>query len=381
MSYVDPMARARHASTVWSTTSAVGDCRAEGAVVTQIADVLDEQDFIGRRGRVALLGAVHESLPMLQVLLADPRVVLMAVLTSGTGTTLAGAIDLGALAEQHDVPVYRGLDLRSPDSLCLLRKLDLDLLIVVGWTRLVPAEVLALPRFGCVGFHASLLPRHRGRAPVNWAIINGETQTGATMLMLDPGVDTGPIVDQLPIAISDDDTCGTVYERVAVAGVALLLKHLPALLEGCAPMWRQLPDDGDVLPRRTPDMGITDWDRSARDVYNWIRGLTHPYPGAFSMMRGEAIRLWRAQPLARVPNARAAVVPGTIIGCDADGVLVAACDGVVRLLSVGFGDRELPALQWFRDQALEVGDAFDAVDPAIAAWARGFGPVPAEGPR
>ncbi len=337
-----------------------------------------------RRGRIALLGAVHESLPMLRALVADARVDVVAVLTADPADAprLAGAVDLGEIAERYGIPAFRGLDLRASATVRLLRDLDLDLMVVVGWTRLVPPPVLGIPRHGCVGFHASLLPRHRGRAPVNWAIINGETRTGATMLMLDAGVDTGPIVDQVLISISDDDTCGTVYDRVADAGVAMLSRHLPALLEGRAPRRRQPPrrqwqGTADVLPKRTPAMGITDWDRSAREVHNWIRALSHPYPGAFSFARGDLVTFWRAEPVWQVSLA-ALPPPGTLLGCVDGGVLVAARYGAVRLLSVGWSGTEMPAAQWFSQAGMAAGDAFDEVRPTVAAWARGLGPRPAD---
>jgi methionyl-tRNA formyltransferase len=332
------------------------------------------------RGRIALLGAVHESLPMLQALLADPRADVVAVVTSrpSRGSTLCGSVDLGSVARSRGVPVLSEVDLRSAECLRILAAFELDLLVVVGWTRLVPPNVLALPKFGCVGFHASLLPRHRGRAPVNWAIIHGETQTGTTMLMLDPGADTGPIVDQRPISIGPDDTCRTVYDRVAAAGVDMMREQLPALVTGRAPRHEQRPDDGDVLPRRTPQMGITDWRRPVRDIHNWIRALTRPYPGAFSLLGGDVIRLWRAEPgpaasTASVPRAHR---PGTFVECANDGVLVAARDGVIRLLSVEEGGREQPATRWFHDRGCAIGMRFDPVAPATSRWARGLRPAP-----
>lgn len=331
----------------------------------------------GEPGRVALLGAVHEALPMLQALLAEPRARLLAVLTPSMDQArgLAGAVDLAGVAQAHGIPVHAGLDLAGENAVRLLRSLRLDLLIVVGWTRLVPPAVLALPRHGCIGFHASLLPRHRGRAPVNWAIIRGERVSGTTMLMLDPGVDTGAVVDQRPILISPDDTCGTVYERVARAGVEMLQQHLDALLDGRAVVRPQLPDDGDLLPRRTPEMGITDWTRTVSQVHDWIRALTHPYPGAFSLLGGSPVRLWRAEP-GRLGASQPRHRPGSFVGTDGDGLHVAAGDGTVRLLRVAENGREEAAARWFARRALSLGGGFDPVDRDVARWALGLGRVP-----
>ena len=330
---------------------------------------------VSEPGRIALLGAVHEALPMLQALLVEPRVQLLAVLTPSADQSrgLAGAVDLAGVARAHGIPVYAGIDLASQDAVRLLHGLRLDLLVVVGWTRLVPPAVLALPRHGCIGFHASLLPRHRGRAPVNWAIIRGERVTGATMLMLDPGADTGAIVDQRLIPISQRDTCGTVYERVARAGVQMLQQQLDALLLGAAPARPQRPDDGDVLPKRTPEMGITDWTRTVSQLHDWIRALTHPYPGAFSLLAGSPVRLWRAEPGRLGEHHR----PGSFVGTDGDGLHVAAADGTVRLLRIAENGREEDAARWYTRHALaSLGSGFDPVEPDVARWALGLGPRP-----
>jgi methionyl-tRNA formyltransferase len=311
---------------------------------------------------------------MLRALLNEPRTQLVAVLTPSPSQArgLAGAVDLAGVARAHGVPVHVGLDLRSESAVRLLDDLQLDLLVVVGWTRLVPAQVLALPRRGCVGFHASMLPQHRGRAPVNWAIIRGERATGATMLMLDAGADTGVIIDQRPIAIADDDTCATVYRRVAQAGVEMLRGQLDNLLRGCAPARVQCEEDGDVLPKRTPQMGITDWNRTVDELHNWIRALTYPYPGAFSLLDGSPVRLWRAEPGRRGEYG----LPGSFVGCDGDGLQVAARDGTVRLLRVEQDGREEPAARWFEHLGKAAGSGFDPVDPAITRWALGLGPPP-----
>lgn len=327
-------------------------------------------------GRIAVVGAVHEALPMLHALLADPRVDVVAVVTESPAdpSKQSGHVDLAGIARPLGIPVLDGLDIGSANVVKTLAGLDLDLAVVVGWTRLVPRSVLALPRYGCVGFHASLLPLHRGHAPVNWCIIRGETVTGATMLMLDAGTDTGPIVDQHRLTIGAEDTCGTVYARVAQAGVDMLRRQLPALLTGQAPRHRQV-GGGDLLPRRTAEMGITDWARSPQEIHNWIRGLTHPYPGAFSVLAGRTVRLWRAAvgPDRRSPSTLRA---GTVLECSDDGVVVSAGRGTVRLLVVDDGAGEQSAAHWYLTRGLHHGSAFDPVDAATSRWALGSDPIP-----
>ena len=288
---------------------------------------------------------------------------------------LSGGVDLGPRAVAAGVDVIRTEDVNGHETVAALRERDPDLVIVVGWTRLLGDELLALPRRGCVGFHASLLPQHRGRAPVNWAILRGETTTGNTMMMLAPGADTGDIVDQRVVPIDLDDTCGSVYRKIAAAGADMLDAHLPSLLDGTV---RRRPQDaraGDLLPKRVPEMGAIDWDTSARAVHDWVRAMTAPYPGAFATIDGTRVMVWRTRaPLTGEP----AGDPGRILAVEEDGVRVGTGGDsvVVTCLSDPGGATDMPATDWCALRGLRVGDRFTLVDSATARWCRGEGPRP-----
>jgi methionyl-tRNA formyltransferase len=329
-----------------------------------------------RPGRVVFVGAVHEARAALTALLDSPLVRLAAVITPPDEDLgrLSGAAGLAGPARAAGVPLLRESDLNTPATVARVRALDPDLLVVVGWTRLLGPELLSVPRHGCVGFHASLLPRHRGRAPVNWAILRGESATGNTMMMLDPGADTGDIVDQRTVTIGPDDTCGTVYDRVALAGAEMLLTQLPALLTGTAPRRPQNPGEGDVLPRRTPGMGVLDWDRPAPAVHDWVRALTTPYPGAFSTLDGERVMVWRTRP----PRGdEPCGPPGSVLAVEPSGVLVGTRGGSVLVTAMGGPGRPpQPAIRWSRRAGLRPGARFAAVSPAVARWVLGEGPRP-----
>jgi methionyl-tRNA formyltransferase len=248
-------------------------------------------------------------------------------------------------------------------------------MVVTGWTRLLSAELLGVPARGVIGFHASLLPRYRGRAPVNWAILRGETVTGNTMMYLDAGTDTGDIIDQQTVQIALDDTCATVYTRVGEAGAEMLRRHLHALLDGTAARRPQGPGDGPPLPKRTPEMGITDWNRPTRSVHDWIRALTSPYPGAFTFITGRKLMLWSAV----VDGGWAGRAAGEVLGCDEEGIRVATADGAIMLTSVSDpGDAPEAAAAWAARNGLRPGDEFEPVPRATAAWVLGDGPRPSE---
>jgi methionyl-tRNA formyltransferase len=326
---------------------------------------------------VVFVGAVHEAWPALAALLHSDLVepVIVVTTTEQASGALSGAVDLGQLAHEAGVPVLRIDNINASGVVDTVQQLAPDLVVVVGWTRLIGPALLSIPRCGTVGFHASMLPHNRGRAPVNWAILRGEQTAGNTMMMLDPGVDTGDIVDQRGLAISPEDTCGSLYERVAAVGAEMLIGHLPALLDGTAPRRPQPATTSAPLPKRTPDMGVLDWDRSARAVHDWIRALTAPYPGAFSSVSGRRVMVWRS----RTPMPAISGPPGLILACETDGVRVATRGGSVLVTEMSApGEPAQAARPWCERAGLGPGVRFDAVPSAVASWAQGLGPQPAE---
>jgi methionyl-tRNA formyltransferase len=219
-----------------------------------------------------------------------------------------------------------------------------------------------------------MLPRYLGRAPVNWAILRGDTITGNTMMYLDAGVDTGDVIDQRPVPIGPDDTCATVYANVAKAGADMLRDHLGALLAGTAPRRAQEPAREAPLRKRTPQMGVTDWNRPARAVHDWVRALTAPYPGAFTFLSGRKVMLWTS---AMPRNPSPGGCPGEVLGCDDLGLRVGTADGALLITALSSdGSRSESALSWANRNGVAAGDRFDPVDSATARWALGLGPDP-----
>ena len=329
-------------------------------------------------GRIIFVGAVHEAVPALGVLLdSGAEVAEVVTLPTERAASASGFVDLAPLARAHGISVRRCADINSAESVQRVRELRPDLMVVTGWTRLLSAELLSVPPRGVVGFHASLLPRYRGRAPVNWAILRGETVTGNTMMYLDAGTDTGDIIDQQTVPITLDDTCATVYAKVGEVGADMLRRHLRALVDGTALRRQQGPADGAPLPKRTPRMGITDWNRPARAVHDWIRALTWPYPGAFTFLAQRKVMLWASA----VVDARAGGAAGEVLRWDADGVRVGTADGVILLTSMSDADDAPgPAAAWAERSGLRPADRFEPVRRETAAWALGRGPKSAEDP-
>ena len=324
-------------------------------------------------GRVVFIGAVHEAVPALSAALSAGDVAEVITLPADRAATTAGFVDLEPLAARFGVRLLRCANVNAEES--HIRALQPDLIVVTGWTRLLSPQLLAVPPRGCVGFHASMLPRNRGRAPVNWAILRGEKTTGNTMMYLSADADAGDIIDQRRVRIGPADTCATVYAKVGVAGADMLRTHLPALFDGTAPRRPQDTGAGQhaLLPKRTPAMGVTDWNRQARAVHDWIRALTQPYPGAFTFLGDRKVMLW-ASAIPPWPPGRPSGEPGQILGYEADGIRVGTADGGLLVTAMSDdGERPEPAAGWARRAGLRAGDQFDPVPRPVARWALGRG--------
>jgi len=235
------------------------------------------------------------------------------------------------LARGAGIPVHVFEDPRDPALLEALRAAAPELLFSFYYRQLLPPAVLALPHLGAFNMHGSLLPRYRGRAPVNWAVLNGETETGATLHHMVAKADAGDIVDQERVPIGPEDTAAEVGARVAEASVRILDRRLLELCEGRAPRRPQDEPHATCFGRRRPEDGRIDWSRSAREVVNLVRAVTRPFPGAFSDTEGGRLFVWRAR--VRPGAGR----PGTVLAVDP--LTVAAGEGAVEILDASLEGR------------------------------------------
>lgn len=177
-----------------------------------------------------------------------------------------------------------------------------DIFIVCGWYHMVPKRYRELaPAYG---LHASLLPRYSGGAPLVWSIINDEKEAGITFFQFEDGVDNGPIVDQASTSIDEGDTIKTLYARIQTLGLALIQKNIPLLAKGQAAPTPQNEELRTVYPQRSPDDGEINWNQTAKQIYNFIRAQTHPYPGAFAQMAGRKLHIWAASVVSSAEQTR-----------------------------------------------------------------------------
>lgn len=289
--------------------------------------------------RIAFVGSHQEGKECLQEILDEGgNVVAIFTFTEDIARKTSGAVSFADIAANYDIPLFKVKDTNTPEAVAHFRQINPDVIFVIGWTRLVSNEILKIPKYGCIGMHASLLPKYRGRAPVNWALIHDETESGNTTILLDEGVDTGKIIAQRSFSITLSDTCETVYHKVAKAGRTMLREILPMLQDGDKlPYVIQKHEEGSVLPKRRPEDGIIDWNKRAMDLFNWVRALTHPYPGAFTFHNSRKLFIWEAR-IAHCPvmenedyHSLATIKPGTVMSIS-DGITVLT--GAKELLSV-----------------------------------------------
>lgn len=207
----------------------------------------------------------------------------------------AGSREYKKYCEEYSIPYYMVETIKGERAYELLSQYKPDLLVVLGWSEILPERLLDIPIIGTVGTHASLLPHNRGSAPINWSLIHGEELTGNTMMWLSKDVDAGKIVDQMRFPITLYDTCKTLYDQVALTNAEMLNKLIENLEKGVIP-YSELKNENNevILPRRRPKDGRINWNQSGRKLYDFIRALTKPYPGAFSYLNGNKWLIWKA---------------------------------------------------------------------------------------
>jgi methionyl-tRNA formyltransferase len=279
--------------------------------------------------RIVFAGTPDFSVPPLQALI-DGGYKVSAVYTqpdrpAGRGRKLTPS-PVKKLALSHGIPVYQPVNFRAEEDLAALEALDADLMVVVAYGLLLPQRVLDAPRLGCVNIHASLLPRWRGAAPIQRAILAGDGETGITIMQMDKGLDTGPMLHTLRCPIETDDTGGSLHDRLSELGAQALMESLPGILaRSLAP--EQQDDAGACYARKLEKSeAMIDWTRPALEIERQVRAF-NPWPVAQTAYQDKMLRIWDAQAF---PNP-AKVPPGQVQACERGGIDVATGEGVLRI--------------------------------------------------
>ena len=302
--------------------------------------------------RIAFLGTPEFALPSLEMLQKSGHT--LAVFTQpdrpvGRHATLTPP-PTKAYALAHGIPVFQFEKIRLPEGVAALRSFAPDLMVTAAFGQLLSAENLAIPKFGCINVHGSLLPKYRGAAPIQWAIINGETETGITTMMTDIGMDTGDILLADRLAIEPDETAGELFERMALLGAETLRRTIAALEGGTLVRTPQDEAQATKCPMLKKEHGKLDFSLSTAAVHNRVRG-TNPWPGAYAMLDGEPLKIHKTRQsdltLGEESN-------GILKGNAKLGLFVRCADGWLELVELqATGGRRLNAKDYLLGRSLE----------------------------
>jgi len=253
------------------------------------------------------------------------------------------------LAQEHGIPVLQPVKVRHPDAVEEIRALAPDLIVVIAFGQILPKALLEIPGKGCINVHASLLPRYRGAAPLNWCIINGETQTGVTTMLMDVGLDTGDMLLKRVTPIDPDEDTSSLHDRLSGIGAELLAETVDLAAQG-----RLVPEQQDdaltcYAPMLKKEDGLIDWGKDAPGIKNLVRGMT-PWPGAYSYLDDKLLKVYRVQ------VASGTGTPGEVLRAGRDGIEVACASGSVIIHELQLeGKKRLPAAEFLAGCKLEPG--------------------------
>ena len=302
--------------------------------------------------RVCFMGTPDFAASVLERVAEEHEIVLVVTQpdrVNGRGGKVTVS-DVKAWAIEHDVPVFQPEKIRKPEAIEELKKYDFDIAVVAAFGQILPPAVLDMPKYGCVNVHASLLPRYRGAAPIQWAVINGDKETGVTTMQMGPGLDDGDILLQETVPISPDETGGSLFDKLAVTGGKLILKTLSGIEAGTIKPRKQDETAATHVGMIRKDMGDLDFTRSAAELERLVRGL-NPWPSAYTFLDGKMLKIWKAEVCKRNNDA----APGTCVREEND-LYVATGEGFLKFLEVQIeGKKRMAVSDFLRGHDIHTG--------------------------
>ena len=259
-------------------------------------------------------------------------------------------------ALMHEIPVYQPQRVRkNPEFLETLKEIDPDIIIVAAFGQIIPKEILELPKFGCINIHASLLPKYRGAAPIQQAVIDGEKESGVTIMQMGEGLDTGDMISKIIIPLAQDETGGSLFGKLAQAGAELLIKTLPSIEQGTAEREKQ-PEESPTpyAAMITKQMGLMNFSKPAEELERLVRGM-NPWPSAYTFINGKTLKVWKC----KVSGEQTDAIPGTVFLTDKEGIHVACEKGTLILTEVRLeGKKRMDTEAFLRGYHIEKGTCF-----------------------
>ena len=318
--------------------------------------------------RVIFMGTPDFSVGTLEALIAAGYDVCLAVTQPDKPKGRGGKMQYTPVKEKalfYDIPVYQPKRVRDPECVEELRKYKADVIVVIAFGQILPKSILELTPYGCINVHASLLPKYRGAAPIQWAVIEGESVSGVTTMQMDEGLDTGDMIMKTEVPIAADETGESLHDKLAAAGAALCVKTLKALEDGTAVHEKQGESPTAYAKMLTKELGNIDWTQPAVKIERLIRGL-NSWPGTYSHWNGKVMKIWRAEAHTAEEGAKYAqdtaggeepAQPGTVLSVGKNDFTVQTGDGVLRILEVQMpGKKRMETGAFLRGNTMEPGD-------------------------
>lgn len=260
-------------------------------------------------------------------------------------------------AVTKDIPVYQPVKLKDNEFLQDLQDINPDLIIVVAYGKILPKYILDYPKYGCINVHASLLPKYRGAGPIQWCIINGETETGITTMYMDVGLDTGDMILKKSLSISEDETAGELHDRLSMLSAQVLKDTVRLIKKNAVPRQTQSDEQATYAPMLDKSISRIDWSKPAAEIKNLVRGV-NPWPIAYSIYKGQTMKIWTVETGGEYPNETAGKIVDYIKN---KGLVVTAgdkCGIIIREIQFEAGKR-MTVDDYLRGHSIEIGEYMD----------------------
>ena len=253
------------------------------------------------------------------------------------------------IAKREGIKVYQPLKVRDEEFVDTLRAYNPDVMVVVAFGQIIPLSILKMPKYGCVNIHGSLLPKYRGAAPIQWAVLDGEKETGITTILMDEGIDTGDILLKKTIKIDTDETSGSLFDKLMALGAKTILETLDELEKGNLTPTKQGESPTAYAKMLTKAMGLIDFTRSAKELDCFVRGMD-PWPSAYTLLAGKTLKLWKVRAVDGSGKA------GSVIGIDKESFTIACGEGAIEVLEVQLeGKKRMSAGDFLKGSTLNIG--------------------------
>ena len=321
--------------------------------------------------RIVFMGTPDFSVPALKALVEVGHQVIAVVTQPDKPKGRGKEVQMTPVkiqAMEYGIPVYQPAKVREASFVEVLKGLEADVYVVIAFGQILPKAVLELPKYGCINIHASLLPKYRGAAPIQWCVIDGEGETGITTMMMDVGLDTGDMLEKAVIPIEEKETGGSLHDKLSLAGGALILSTLKKLEEGTLVRTPQTDEGTCYAKMLTKSLGDIDWNQSAVSIERLIRGL-NPWPSAYTLWNGKTIKIWSADVTTSreaaaflsesgVPS-ETGITPGTVVCSDKHSLVVCTGDGLLSVRELQMeGKKRMDTPAFLRGYPIPEGDVF-----------------------